>query len=224
MSVSQQATLKLSFQSYWHSGSGMGAGTHVDALCLRDQAGLPFLPGRQLKGVLRHAVRRAETWGWYEQLTLPTGCSSHERLLFGSQSQYTSRHETQPGLLLTNSACLPADERNWLAQTGQAVEREQIFGTLFSTAINEAGTAEEHSLRGLEVCLPVTLYAELSLAVTALLPQPRQSQSDWLTLEDPWRTLALALPLVDALGAHRSRGLGEVILKLKTDTHRGSCQ
>lgn len=219
MSAAKQATLDLSLVNYWHSGSGTGAGTHVDALCLRDNNGLPFLPGRQLKGVLRHAIRRAEAWGWFEQLPLPSDCPSHEALLFGSQSQQTGRHETQPGLLLIDNACLPETERRWLAQPQQAPAREQLFAELFSTAIDADGTAVERSLRGLEVCLPVKLESVLALEVTALSAQRRQQQEDWLGREDPWQAVTLALPLIDALGAHRSRGLGEVVLAWQMAGH-----
>lgn len=208
-------TLRIDLAGYWHAGSGRGSGSHLDALCERNADGLPVLPGRQLKGLLRHAVRRAEAWGWYADLPLPAGPASNiEILLFGSDSQTEDRHGTLPGLLAVDSAELPAAERNWLAAPVQASWRSQLFDELFSTAIDENGTARDHSLRGVEVALPTVLEAGVSLQAFALEPAHRRQQDAWLAGPAPWSALAMALPLVDAIGAHRSRGLGEACLTL----------
>lgn len=231
------AELKLRFSGYWHAGSGRGSGHHLDAVCERDARDLPYFPGRQLKGVLRHAVRRAEAWKWLENLPLPDGpAKSHEELLFGSQSQAESRDATLPGLVSIGNAQLPEPEREWLAYEGNALLeeakrnnsqplldqiaektllRQQLFDELFSTAIDENGTARRYSLRGLEVCLPVMLEAMIEMAPSASDQSLRRQQQAWLAGTDPWAALRLALPLVDSLGAHRTRGLGDVELTLE---------
>lgn len=211
----QSARLQLDFSNYWHAGSGRSSGYHLDALCERDSDRLPVLPGRQLKGLLRHAVHRAEAWGWLAELPLPPGpLSSHEELLFGSRSQSESRDATQPGLLLVDTARLPDNERQWLAHNEQAELREELFGELFSTAINEQGSAQRYSLRGLEVCIPLTLHALLNQSVTAQQTDLRAQQQAYLQAATGWAVLQAALPLLDALGAHRSRGLGEAQVTL----------
>lgn len=211
----EHADLHLHFAHYWHAGSGTGSGYHLDALCLRDGDGLPMMPGRQLKGVLRHALRRAEAWGWLSELALPDGpADCHETLLFGSRSQSEHRSETLPGMLRVGNAHLPEAERAWLAVAEREPLRAELFGELFSTAINEHGSAQRYSLRGLEVSLPVTLHTTLSLALCAPHNAHRQQQQAYLTANTGWAALRAALPLVDALGAHRSRGLGEVRLDL----------
>ncbi|WKN24022.1 RAMP superfamily CRISPR-associated protein [Azotobacter vinelandii] len=213
-----RARLQLDFRNYWHAGSGRGSGYHLDALCERDGDQLPTLPGRQLKGLLRHAVHRAEAWGWLKKQALPPGpVESHEELLFGSRSHSESRDTTQPGLLRVDSARLPDAERQWLAQTGETEPtelREELFGELFSTAINEQGSAQRYSLRGLEVCIPLTLHAVLNLAITAQQADHRAQQQAYLQAGTGWAVLDAALPLLDALGAHRSRGLGEARVSL----------
>ena len=55
--------IKIDLANYWHVGSGQGAGNYVDSVCLKNSVGLPYLGGKQLKGLLRHAVHRAEEWG-----------------------------------------------------------------------------------------------------------------------------------------------------------------
>ena len=50
--------LKIDIQSYWHPSTGRGQGSDVDALAHRDKDGIPCLPGRTIKGLLRDAVNR----------------------------------------------------------------------------------------------------------------------------------------------------------------------
>jgi CRISPR/Cas system CSM-associated protein Csm3 (group 7 of RAMP superfamily) len=213
--TTHQAQLGLVFINYWHAGSGRSSGYHLDSLCERNQEQLPYFPGRQLKGLLRQAVARAEDWGWFAELPIPQGpFKRHEELLFGSTNQEENRHTTQPGLLLVDSANLPDAERQWLAHSDQSELRSELFAELFSTAINDQGSAQRYSLRGLEVCIPLTLVADLSLAVTAQQPEARLQQQAYLQQQNCWAALSASLPLLDALGAHRSRGLGEARVSL----------
>ena len=57
------ATLTITFFSWWHAGSGLGRGGDADALVIRDATGLPYLPGKTVKGLLRDAVQLAEDHG-----------------------------------------------------------------------------------------------------------------------------------------------------------------
>jgi CRISPR/Cas system CSM-associated protein Csm3 (group 7 of RAMP superfamily) len=71
-----EATLTLQLHSFWHAGSGRGRSAVLDAEVARDDAGLPFLPGKSVKGLLRKAATLAEHLG-----EVPSG--TVERL-FGS--------------------------------------------------------------------------------------------------------------------------------------------
>ena len=46
----------LTFFTDWHCGSGLAAGADVDTLVVKDKNGLPFVPGKTLKGLIREAV------------------------------------------------------------------------------------------------------------------------------------------------------------------------
>lgn len=209
-----QKVLKLDFQGYWHVGSGRGEGYHLDSVCLKDNNGLPFVAGKQLKGLLRHAVHRAETWGWYQQLPVPTGkITTFEGLLFGSENQLDSRFDTFSGLLFVDNANLSEAEYAYLSLNQNVAMREQLFSSLYQTAIDcETGTAIEHSLRGIEVVLPCQLYSELILKTTAQDNDILGQQKVMIEQGLAWQVLQKALPLIDAIGAHRSRGLGEVVV------------
>lgn len=49
-------TIKIEFFSPWHCGSGLSAGADVDSLVIKDINGLPFIPGKTIKGLIREAV------------------------------------------------------------------------------------------------------------------------------------------------------------------------
>jgi CRISPR/Cas system CSM-associated protein Csm3 (group 7 of RAMP superfamily) len=214
--MSTTAQLTLDIKSYWHTGNGQGDGYHLDALCERDQDKLPMIPGRQIKGLLRHCVRRAEAWGWLANFTLPEGYfNSHEELLFGTKSQEVERYETQPGVLIVENAHLPDAERQWLALEEAAEMRAELFTELYSTAIDaNTGSARQYSLRGMEACIPLQLLASIDLMETALEPSLRAQQQVYLQSGSAWKVLAASLPLLDSIGANRSRGFGEVIASL----------
>lgn len=218
MNDTLQQVLRLDFQSFWHVGSGKGRGHYLDEECLKDSYGLPYVSGKQLKGLLRHAVRRAEEWGWYEDLEFPEqlekGATSFEDLLFGSATQNEGRFETFAGMLFVDNATLAAEEYDFLKATDQAALRQYLYQPIYNTRIDaETGSAVNMSLRGTEVALPVSLYADLSLKVTAF-DQALAEQQKKMLKHGSWDIIKKALPLVDAVGAHRSRGLGESVLSL----------
>lgn len=218
----QTAHLQVDFLNYWHVGSGRGGGHFLDAVCERDDDGLPVLPGRQLKGLLRHALFRAEAWGWLEGLELPPGpVTSHEGLIFGSRSHGSGRFATWPGMLVVDSAHLPDAERRWLALPEQSQMRGALFEALFSTAIDELGSARRYSLRGLEVCVPLSLRSGLALEASATEDLLRAQQRAYVDAGTGWAALQAALPLLDAFGAQRSRGLGEARVSLICNAQGG---
>ena len=49
-------TDKIEFHTDWHCGSGLAAGADVDALVVKDENGMPFVPGKTIKGLVREAV------------------------------------------------------------------------------------------------------------------------------------------------------------------------
>lgn len=190
--------LTIELLSDWHIGSGQEAGAYADMVMLKSAAGLPYLPGRSLRGLLRAAVRQGGAHQWFGELPL-------ERLLFGTEGQAGLQAQ---GLLQLTSGMLP--EAAWLAEAPQL--RQNLFHTYAATAIDsDTGTAREGSLRTIEVAVPVTLQAELALNTA----HPDYSQ---LAVSEPQLTayLAACCNLVTELGAQRHRGLGRCRLTLQT--------
>ncbi len=194
------ATLTIDIQGYWHAGGGRGAGAVLDAVVHKDNLGLPLLPGRHLKGLLRDALHRAALWGWDGYDTLA------ERLFGQTTENHSGEQPPSPGCLRVSDARLPDELAAWLGSAEEEAknQRAELFRSHYVTAIeHESGTAKTHSLRGIEVTIPLQLQA-----VIAPLPG-REPPLDWI------EKLHAVLPLIDAVGAHRSRGLGRAQLMLK---------
>lgn len=196
--MSHQLTIDI--QSYWHPGTGRGQGSHVDAVAHRDTHGLPVLPGRTIKGLLRDAVTRWEAFS--EETEQP----SLAEQLFGPDAD---AGEKWPGLLRVSDAVLPPDVRYYLKKSAEENEGENnlvpgLYQTLHATAIEQkTGTAVDKSLRGIEVVIPLTLYATLDE-----VPNAACQVADWAERIQP------ALSLIQAVGAHRTRGLGRAVVVL----------
>lgn len=192
--------LEVDFRHYWHAGTGRGSGHHLDALVVRDAHGLPFLPGKTLRGLLRDAMHRLEKWG-----SAGIQPDTTERL-FGSAAWekasdgLRARDRTEPGVLYVSDARLPEEVRSWLGRAENRRFVQGLFRQHFSTAMTPAGVARERSLRGIEVCVPLTLVAELRVL-------GKDAPGGWR------EAVTAAAKLVRAAGAHRSRGFGRCTIR-----------
>ena len=179
-------TLRVELLEYWHAGSGRGRGPSLDAEVVRTDAGLPYLPGRTLRGLLREAVLQAEESALPE---VPAGATDD---LFGAPDR--------DGRLSVTDATLGEEMEAWAA--GQEPEvAAALFDELAGTAMDpETGQVKDKTLRVIEVAVPVTLTA--CLGVSGDAPAAR-------------RWLEAALPFVRGLGTGRRRGLGRTRLSLQ---------
>ncbi|PIE40278.1 MAG: hypothetical protein CSA51_01580 [Gammaproteobacteria bacterium] len=197
--------LRIDIHGYWYTGTGRTSGSHVDSLVEKDEHGLPYLNGRHLKGLLRDAIARAAQWGWFDEIeALPVSAGELESWLFGSRNAVdeddSSRFTTHAGSLFISNAQLPQADQ--IALRGQPL-RKGLYRNLFSTAIDvETGTAKDQSLRGIEVVIPLTLYAELTLQ------GPSQS------VQAAYEVLEKSITLIDYVGGMRNKGMGRATLSL----------
>jgi CRISPR/Cas system CSM-associated protein Csm3 (group 7 of RAMP superfamily) len=196
--------IRFNIQSYWQAGSGRGGGALVDALVQKNNHGLPFLPGRTIKGLLRDAVYRAEQWGHVPAETT--------RCLFGSHApeEGITRLETEAGALAISDAVLPPELSAWLSHPDTDPQlRQGLFKQISATTIEPAtGCANDKSLRTIEVTIPLTLTAQITV-----LNKKRINTIDWGKGRQCIDYLKPCLKLIRAVGASRSRGLGRVTLE-----------
>jgi len=204
--------LLLDMKSYWHPGTGKGSGSHVDAVVEKDRFGCPFIAGRMLKGLLRDAVFRTLSWnsGGFGENGPAT--ENVIEILFGSWAfeAQRPRHQTVPGLIRLSDAVLDEEVRQWLAEEDAC--RQALFRDIYSTAIDSAkGVAKQGSLRGKQVVVPVKLQAKLEIMAPFNISD--QKDETWVC-QHAEKIINTALPLIRAVGAGRTRGLGRVSLSL----------
>ena len=138
---------RIEFFSNWHCGSGLAAGADVDALVVKDSDGLPYIPGRTVKGLLREAASELSS------------DSDLLRKIFGISG------DEKPDT--------PGDKRigeaffgNVTLTDGPTIIAAQLaphlFQTFASTAIDERnGIAKDSSLRKIETVVPCTLEGQI---------------------------------------------------------------
>lgn len=138
---------KIEFYSNWHCGSGLAAGADVDALVVKDADGLPYVPGRTMKGLLREAA-----YALYGNTDLTAS-------IFGRSGEADApKSSERTGHAFFENAVLSEEEKS-------AVKTEKLAPYLFqafaSTAIDENGIAKANFLRRIETVVPCTLVGSI---------------------------------------------------------------
>lgn len=204
-----KAIVKFAISSYWQSGSGLGADAVADSVVVKGEDGLPYIPGRSVKGLLREAVTLASLSGlvprdrvvrWFGSPLAGTDAMGRHDDDDDQQERRLEdgRFASTEGALWFGSALLPEPWRAWsrsLREPAQDPIVQSLYAYMASTAIDQYGTARQHSLRVYEVAVPMDLYA----AITG-----PSDDNVWIS------DLKSCAPLLRVLGARRSRGFGRV--------------
>lgn len=138
---------KIDFYSNWHCGSGLAAGADVDALVVKDACGLPYVPGKTIKGLLREAA---------EELN---GNSNMIHKIFGlsGETSLTGDETKRVGDSFFGNATIP--EGPDIVKLNLTPHLYQSFA---STAIDEkSGIAKDNHLRKIETVIPCSLVGEI---------------------------------------------------------------
>lgn len=189
----QKRKMILNLHGYWAVGSGKGGGYEVDNRIDLDADGLPYIPGKMLKGLIKDACVRLQAAG-----NIKYGFVDE---IFGSSGNTDglSRTSTESGKIFISDARLSEGLRKALCKEENQKAKNALTRNVYSTAIDEeSGTAKEKSLRGYEVAVPMKLSAYLECDCS----------------DDVMAAIELAATkLVYAVGSHKSRGLGEVSIE-----------
>ena len=172
----------LNLQGYWAVGSGKGGGNEVDSRIDRDADGLPYVPGKMLKGLIRDACFRLQEAG-------------------NADYNFADKIFGESGKIFISDAKLSPALRNALSEESNKDAKDNLTRNIYSTAIlYETGTAENKSLRGYEVAVPMQLTADVECDCDA----------------DTFNRIKIAAEkLIYAVGSHKTRGLGEVIISFE---------
>lgn len=180
---------KIEFFSQWHCGSGTSAGADVDELVVKDIYGMPFLPGKTVKGLVREAV---ENYTQFSEETPGTKAEDVEEC-FGTEGE-------KAGCCHFTDAVLSKEVSDSIKKDGL---QKYLYRKLTTTAIGEDGTAQEHSLRSMEVVVPCTLHGEITDVP-----------------EGMGEVMAKSLGLIKRLGQKRNRGLGRCDFKIEQEDRK----
>lgn len=178
-------TLEVEICEFWHAGSGRSRGPVLDAEVVRTAGGLPYLPGRTLRGLCREGVEQAIDFGLLET----HGAAS----IFGESAGVD-------GTLAFDDATLGADYEQWAAHLDDPAVVESLYVHLASTQIDpESGQARDKTLRVIEAAVPLTLRARVFVHEDAP--------------SDVRRILDTGLGFIRGLGTNRRRGLGRARIR-----------
>ena len=172
--------LKIELLSDWHCGSGLSAGADLDALCIKDELGLPFIPGKTIKGLLHEAA------------FVVSKDNDIIKDIFGIATKRENSNDeiTEKGKCYFSNA-----ELSEVVQESAKDKTKLLFRKVSSTKIDKNGEAEEHSLRKMEVAVPLSLYAEIT-------DVPKEAKE----------VILKAIKYIKRLGTNRNRGLGRCVI------------
>lgn len=177
----QTFQLRLDIHSYWAAGSGSQAGAYADSLVIKHN-GLPYLPGKQLRGLLKRAFMIAQDAQWINQEQLDK--------LFGQSGPNTQ------GIIQVSSAHLCDIEQQYFENNPS--HKSLLFHTKDTQAVNhDSGVTKPGSLRTMEVAVPMSLIAEINLS------------EEFPSFKD---LLKDCCQLITSIGSHKNRGHGKVTI------------
>lgn len=176
-------TYKIDFFTFWHTGSGLSGGTEANLLVIKNQHHLPFIPGKTLKGLLRESAEILHSLN-SQLVTMP-----FIETVFGLGDDNNSSIVNKAGVCFFGNAELS----QYISEKIKEEQKSLLYTTIASTAIDEDGQAKNHSLRQIEVTIPLTLYANIE-----------HFPEDEVLLEQIKR----CFQWIKKLGSNRSRGLG----------------
>jgi len=176
-------TLKyeVKFFDYWHLSSGLSAGSKLDSSVVKDKDGLPYIPGKTIKGLVREMA--AEEFD----------CDFIDRC-FGTTTDkkddcYKIEKEHKQGECYFPNANINRDAAEQITTNKL---QDNLYDIITSTKIAENGVAEDKSLRDIEVVIPISLYGEITGNVS----------------DEDKKKMIKSLKMIKRMGLNRNRGLG----------------
>jgi len=186
--------LTIRIHDFWHCGTGGRGSGDVDAEPVAEPCGLPYVPGKHLKGLLREAARFAAENGFE---AIPENLETD---WFGTRTEEydgetASRFLKSGNIVVRNAVMTDSFADAWRSCGKPGPEISGMFETIRQTALKN-GVALDKTLRSMRVAVPATLEARITVPeATSGAPDPAES-------------LAVLCSLVRAVGHARNDGLG----------------
>ena len=197
-------TIEINLLSDMCCGTGEGNGSHIDMLTAIDECGLPIIPAKRLKGLLRENAELIVAWRSEEKdketVNKETVNKETVNNVFGGIRGKEANIKIS-NAEIKNSAKIKKELLSFIQNKDNLITKDAVsdyFTCLRSqTAIGKNGIAKEHSLRttqtvkkGLSFLFDVTVSDKLS--------------------EDEIKLLDDSIKSLRNIGMNKSRGFGEV--------------
>lgn len=181
---------QIQFYTYWHTGSGLSGGVDMNLTVIKNEYGLPLIPGKTLKGLLRDAATNLKD--------LDSSVVSQEFIdtVFGIEENREKENREKPyqqGQCFFSNATLSKYLTTHLSSSDGEEKKGLLFISMASTAIDCNGIARDQTLRQMEITIPLTLYATIES-----FPED-QKMIEQLNFCFQW---------IKKMGTNRTRGLG----------------
>jgi CRISPR/Cas system CSM-associated protein Csm3 (group 7 of RAMP superfamily) len=204
-------TLKLTLLSPCLIGSGGGFGAVIDSDIVFDEFGIPYIPAKRIKGCLRDSA--IEVCEMFELANINLFLLTYD----GSDNKYTivsqifgKPGDEKPAPVYLSNLTIEGYEKivQWIRylmkKYPNIITRESIINQYTElrqqTAIDEDGTAKEHSLRTIRVAKKgISFIGEIDIEVIN---------------DDMIKLLYFACENLRYIGTKRNRGFGKVKCEL----------
>ncbi|MBE3606714.1 CRISPR-associated protein [Campylobacter sp. RM13119] len=151
---------EVKFYDYWHLSSGLSGGTTLDSYVIKDDRGLPYMPGKTIKGLVREMAEKF--------------FSDEAKLAcFGKKSEKDDDMDnTTMGECYFSSATLADEVAEDIVGSGLT---HTLYDVISATSMDESGIAKDGSLRDIEVVLPLSLNGEITNVPDTLVDDMKRS-------------------------------------------------
>ncbi len=171
----------VTFFSDWNCGSGLSAGSESDSKVNKDRAGLPYIPGKTIKGLLKDTAIDLFEGDDY---------SNFIEACFGNENEKDHNPEKSINRFFYSNSEFTPEITKYFIDNPEKIRK--LYRNIISTSIDEkTGVAKKESLRTMEVVIPLTLTGFISNIPNDYVKQ----------MED-------CLKMIKRLGVKRNRGLG----------------
>lgn len=183
----------LTFYDYWHIGSGLSAGAKIDSTVIKDSDGLPYVPGKIIKGLAREMAELLEDCPFVNKCF---GGSSDDKDIC-----YDEKAKNIQGACYFSNATL---DESIVKQIKNNHLQENLYDIIASTKIGsedkfkngkqieKKDIAVDNSLREIEVVVPITLQGKITD----------------ISSEEYLSKINKSLKMIKRMGLNRNRGLG----------------
>ncbi|HEC1757999.1 TPA: CRISPR-associated protein [Campylobacter lari] len=128
---------KITFLDFWHLSSGLSGGAKFDESVVKDSQGLPYVPGKTIKGLLRDLIKDEEVL----------------RVCFGDEGEKIA-------CCYFSNAFLEDEVRAFIANDPSM--KFYLYDELANISIEkDSGVIKDGSLRELEVVKPLSLFGSI---------------------------------------------------------------